>query len=79
MLGLPNVGSHEFFSFKTSPQSVFDVLYMAQWKNRTKNKIRCSKIYLKNLLLSKARKCSNVVNPMKIKREKSNDQIQVKL
>ena len=51
---------------------------MARWKNRKKNKIRRSKIYLNSLLLSKTRKCSNVVNQMKIKRETSNDQIQVK-
>ena len=67
----------------TSPQSIFVILYIARWKNkenpniRKNPKILCSKIYLNSLLLSKTRKCINVFNQMKIKREKSNDQIQV--
>ena len=36
-----------------------------------------SKTYLNSSLLLKTRKCSNVANQAKIKREKSNDQIQV--
>ena len=30
------LGAASFFSFKTLQQSVFDVLYMARWKNRKK-------------------------------------------
>ena len=73
-----NVGSRAVFSFKTLPQSVFVVLYMARWKNR-KNSKKGSKIYLNSLWLSKTRKFSNVAIQMKVKREKSNDQIQVRL
>ena len=73
------------FSFKTLPQSILVILFI--WHGGKaeriprfeKNpKIWCSKIYLNSLWLSKRRKCSNVVNQMKIKREKSNDQIQIK-
>ena len=77
-INLQNVGSRAVFSFKTLPQSVFVVLYMARWKNR-KNSKKGSKIYLNSLWLSKTRKFSNVAIQMKVKREKSNDQIQVRL
>ena len=72
-----------FFFLATSPQSIFVILYIARWKNRDNPNIRknpkilSSKTYLNSLLLSKTTKCSNVVNQIKIKREKSNDQIQV--
>ena len=36
MLGLAECWEPRVFSFKTSPQSVFDVLYIARWKNRKK-------------------------------------------
>ena len=53
MLDFPECWEPRVFSFKTPPQSVFDVLYMARWKNR-KKKIRRSKVYLNSLLLSKS-------------------------
>ena len=75
------LGTTHFFSFKTSSQSMFVVLYMAQGKNRqnpniSKNpNIRWSKKYRTSLSLLKTRKCSDAVLQMKIK---TNDQIQVK-
>ena len=57
---------------------------MARGKNkenpniRKNPKILWTKTDLNSLLLSKTRKCSNAVNQMKIKREKSNDHTQVK-
>ena len=72
------LGAASFFNLRLHP-SQYLMFFIWHGKKPKKNKIRRSKIYLNSLLLSKTRKCSNVVNQMKIKREKSNDQIQVKL
>ena len=70
------LGAASLFHLRHRPSQ--HLMFFIWHCGKTNNpKIRWSKIYL-NSLLSKTRKCSNVVNQVKIKRGKSNDQIQVK-
>ena len=72
------LGAASFFHLRLRPGQYL-MFFIWHSGKIEKKKIRRSKIYLNRLLLSKTRKCSNKVNQMKIKRETSNDQIQVKL
>ena len=73
------LGAASFFNLILCPSQSLMFFMWHGGKTEKTPKIPRSKIYLNSLLLWKIRKCSNVVNQMKIKREKSKDQIQVKL